>query len=146
MLDFSPVMDRVYDILKAYPAARNDDKVLNERYMYIWHNITRFDECIGNDAVPQGKTIERCRREVQRYCEDVAADPEITAFRRKNERAFNKEFRKQGLIWAAKRNISVLQNSAKIISSKERKQIEKEWRKEFYNGETSDESTVYPYN
>jgi hypothetical protein len=132
MLDFTPVMDRVYTILKEFPDARNDDKVLNCEFLLYWHGIHTFRECIGNHAVPQCKTIERCRREVQRYCKDVAADPKITAFRRKNERDFFKELKRQGIAWAVKRNLQVFKKSDKIISRKERTLIEKDWRREYY--------------
>ena len=131
MLDFTPVMDRVYYILKTFPEARSDDKILNCDYLEYWHNIHTFRECIGRHEVPQCKTIERCRREVQRYCEDVAPDPEVAAFRRKNERAYSKELKRQGIAWAVKNNLQVFKTND-TISKVERNRIEKAWRREFY--------------
>lgn len=138
MLDLTPVLDRVYLILTEYPDARSDDKALLDEYHWYWHKITTFKEARGKHNVPQSKTIERCRRIVQQYCEELAGDPEVMALRRSKEREFHYEIQRQGREWAVAHGRAVTLMPRKVSTKRfrilpkvEQNKIDKEWIKEY---------------
>lgn len=122
MCHLQTVYDRTYIILTDYPKSRNDDDILVYHYMLNFHGITTYFESIGRLDIPKIKSMERCRRLIQMKYPELRPDEEIANTRRKLEGEYQ-------IFNNVKRNS--IEKPMKIMKTKELRQIETKWKKEY---------------
>tara|TARA_Y100000310_G_C20469998_1_gene709502 strand:- start:84 stop:356 length:273 start_codon:yes stop_codon:yes gene_type:complete len=71
----------VVNLLKKFPEARNDDRLLLELYFVEHEGI---NTCLSITQT-SCESITRCRRKIQEEMDDLRSDPEVEEYREKRE-------------------------------------------------------------
>lgn len=81
------VEERVCKILEGFPATRSSDRLLQEKYLDIYHNITTFAQQTASEESPSTESIRRSRQKIQASGRYLAVE-EVKEYREVQEDLF----------------------------------------------------------